>query len=451
MEVRLPNLGEDAESGTVSTVFVTAGDRIEKDQLLIELESEKAVASVPAPYAGTVRAVHVKEGDEVRTGSLLVTLETGNGTAAPAETETARHEAGSNTTEEENGDAGEDDLSATPARPRLGPRSTKPESPRAPKAPGELPEGVPPASSPTIRKLARDLGIDLRRVRGTARGGRIVLGDLRDYIARLEGRTQAADRSAASPARASAEVAPPPSIDFSRWGPVESFRTSAIRKTIAARMVESWTRVPHVTQFADAGIDRLMELRRKHIEAYKARGARLTLTPILLRALVRTLARHPLLNSSLDEAASRIIEKKYYHIGLAVDTEAGLIVPVIRNVDSKSMFDLAREIEEMSDRARQRKATREDLQGGTFTVSNQGGIGGAYFTPIINYPEVAILGVGRGREMVRMVDDRPKARLMLPLAVSHDHRVVDGADGVRFLSDLVREIEELPESEFELK
>lgn len=450
MEVRLPNLGEDAESGTVSSVFVTAGDRIEKDQPLIELESEKAVASVPAPRAGTVAAVHVKEGDEVRTGSLLVTLETGGGTAV-GETETARHEAGSNGAEDEDADTGEEGLSPTPARPRLGPRSTKPESPRAAEAPSELPEGVSPAASPTIRKLARDLGIDLRRVRGTARGGRIVLGDLRDYIARLRGRAQEADRSAASPARARAEAAPPPSIDFSRWGPVESFPASAIRKTIAARMVESWTRVPHVTQFADAGIDRLMELRRKHIEAYKARGARLTLTPILLRALVRTLARHPLLNSSLDEPSSSIVEKKYYHIGLAVDTEAGLIVPVIRDVDGKSMIDLAREVAELSERARQRKATREDLQGGTFTVSNQGGIGGAYFTPIINYPQVAILGVGRGREMVRMVEDRPQARLMLPLAVSHDHRVVDGADGVRFLTDLVREIEELPESEFELK
>jgi pyruvate dehydrogenase E2 component (dihydrolipoyllysine-residue acetyltransferase) len=447
MEVRLPNLGEDADSGTVATVFVTAGDRIEKDQPLIELESEKAVASVPAPQAGTVTAVHVKEGDEVRTGSLLVTLETGDGIAVPAKPKTARHEAGSSAAAEEAGDGRENEPS--PARPKLGPRSTKPESPRASEAPPELPEGVAPAASPTIRKLARDLGIDLTRVRGTARGGRIVLGDLRDYIARLEGRAQAADRSPASPART--EPTPPPSIDFSRWGPVETVRTSAIRKTIATRMVESWTRVPHVTQFADAGIDRLMELRGKHIEAYKTRGARLTLTPILLRALVRTLARHPLLNSSLDEAAASIVEKRYYHIGLAVDTEAGLIVPVIRDVDRKSMFQLAREVEELSERARQRKATREDLQGGTFTVSNQGGIGGAYFTPIINYPEVAILGVGRGREMVRMVDGEPQARLMLPLAVSHDHRVVDGADGVRFLTDLVREIEDLPESEFELK
>lgn len=451
MEVRLPHLGEDADSGTVATVFVTAGDRIEKDQPLIELESEKAVASVPAPQAGTVTAVHVKEGDEVRTGSLLVTLETGEGVGAHAATETVRPEAGSQAVRDEDGDGGEEDVSPTPARPRLGPHSTKPESPRAPEAPPELPEGVSPAASPTIRKLARDLGIDLRRVRGTARGGRIVLGDLRDYIARLEHRAQTPGESAASPGRASGEAAPPPSIDFSRWGPVESFRASAIRKTIAARMVESWTRVPHVTQFADACIDRIMELRRRHIEAYKARGARLTLTPILLRALVRTLARHPLLNSSLDEGSSSIVEKKYYHIGLAVDTEAGLIVPVIRDADRKSMFDLAREVEELSERARQRKATREDLQGGTFTVSNQGGIGGAYFTPIINYPEVAILGVGRGREVVRMEDNEPATRLMLPLAVSHDHRVVDGADGIRFLVDLVQEIEDLPESEFDLK
>jgi pyruvate dehydrogenase E2 component (dihydrolipoamide acetyltransferase) len=293
--------------------------------------------------------------------------------------------------------------------------------------------------------MARDLGIDLREVRGTARGGRIVLGDLRDYISRLRSRS-----SAQSPGPPEGGSAPPPSpIDFSRWGPVETLRASAIRKTIAARMLDSWTRIPHVTQFADADITRLHGLRKQHGPRFAEKGARLTLTPVLLRALARALRRHPLLNSSMDDESGNIVIKQYYHLGLAVDTDAGLIVPVIRDADRKSLFELAREVEDIGERARQRKATRDDLQGGTFTVSNQGGIGGTYFTPIINYPEVAVLGIGRGRDVVRMSEGEAEPRLLLPLALSHDHRVVDGADGVRFLTDLIGELEEFPESEFD--
>jgi len=208
--------------------------------------------------------------------------------------------------------------------------------------------------------------------------------------------------------------------------------------------------VPHVTQFDSADITELDALRRRYAPSFMEKGVRLTLTPVILKALARVLRRHPLLNSSLDEESSSIVVKKYYHFGLAVDTEAGLIVPVIRNVDSRSVFELAREVEMLGERARQRKSTREDLQGGSFTVSNQGGIGGTYFTPIINYPEVAILGVGRGRQELRPGDPAARSRLVLPLTVSHDHRVVDGADGVRFLIDLVAELEKFPASEFEL-
>jgi pyruvate dehydrogenase E2 component (dihydrolipoamide acetyltransferase) len=215
-------------------------------------------------------------------------------------------------------------------------------------------------------------------------------------------------------------------------------------------MSESWHRIPHVTQFGEADITDLDKRRREWADRYKEQGARLTLTPVILRALARTMERHPLLNSSLDESNWTIVRKDYCHFGLAVDTEAGLLVPVIRDVDAKSLLEIAREVESLGERARERKLTREELQGGSFTLSNQGGIGGTWFTPIINYPEAAILGVGRGRKVVSLTDGKPEARLMLPLAVSHDHRVVDGADGVRFLVDLVRELEELPDSEFEL-
>jgi pyruvate dehydrogenase E2 component (dihydrolipoamide acetyltransferase) len=434
MEVRLPNLGEDTESGTVASVFVKPGDRVEQDQPLIELESEKAVASVPSPAPGRVAAVHVEEGQDIRTGTLIVTLEDDDaGDSGPEDAAPERERGGAQPRPAEDG-------AAPPTRPKLGPRATKPDSPPSPAKPSSLPDGVAPPASPSIRKIARDLGLDLGKVRGTARGGRIVLGDLRDYIARLE----------AGQGSRETRDAPPPRVDFARWGAVSSTAATSIRKTIAQRMSESWHRIPHVTQFGEADITDLDKRRREWADRYKEQGARLTLTPVILRALARTMERHPLLNSSLDESNWTIVRKDYCHFGLAVDTEAGLLVPVIRDVDAKSLLDIAREVESLGERARERKLTREELQGGSFTLSNQGGIGGTWFTPIINYPEAAILGVGRGRKVVSLTDGKPEARLMLPLAVSHDHRVVDGADGVRFLVDLVRGLEELPDSEFEL-
>lgn len=451
MEVRLPHLGEEADSGTVASILVHVGDTVEREQPLIELESEKAVASVPSPARGRVTAVHVREGDEIRTGALIVTLE---GAADEAPVADASDASDGTERRDEQPDAGSgrapegpaapgEQMPFPPTEPRMGPVTTKPPSPPRPDTERPLPEGVAPAASPSIRKMARDLGIDLSEIRGTARGGRIVLGDLRDYIARLRNRSGAPQLEKKAP-----EASAP--ADFSRWGPVEQVPESATRKTIAARMTESWRRVPHVTQFDDADITDLEALRRRYSPAYSEKGARLTLTPVILKVLARVLERHPLLNSSLDEESSTIVMKGYYHFGLAVDTEAGLIVPVIRDVDRKSILELAREVREIGERARQRRVTREELHGGSFTVSNQGGIGGAHFTPIINYPEVAILGIGRSREQVRLVEGAPESRLILPLALSHDHRVVDGADGVRFLVDLVGELETFPASEFEL-
>jgi pyruvate dehydrogenase E2 component (dihydrolipoamide acetyltransferase) len=309
----------------------------------------------------------------------------------------------------------------------------------------ELPEGVAPAASPTIRRLARDLGIDLARVHGTARGGRIVLGDLRDYIARLQ---KAAPQTRAGASReAEAEKA----VDFSRWGPVQITRATGLRKTIASRMADSWGRIPHVTQFADADITDLTALRKRYAPAYKEKGARLTLTPVILKAVSRVLAAHPIINSSWDEESASIVARRYIHIGLAVDTPAGLLVPVLRDVDRKSVLELALEIEELGDRARQRKITKDEMQGGGFTVSNQGGIGGAHFTPIINAPEAAILGLGRARELPVIVDGEVRPRTMLPVTLSHDHRIIDGADGVRFLVALIDAIETFPEAELRLQ
>jgi len=428
MDVRLPNLGEDAESGTVASIFVKEGDVVETDQALIELESEKAVLSIPSPASGTVSKIHVHEGGQIRVGAVIVSLDiAGNGSRT---SDTSGQESASAEPAEES--------KAVPARPTIGPIS-KPESP--PQPPRELPEGVAPGASPSIRRMARDLGIDLRSVPGTARGGRIVLGDLRDYISRLQAGA-ASERAGGDPSGSR-----PQAVDFSRWGPIEARRATSLRKTIARRMVDSWTSIPHVFQFGDADITDLMALRKKHVPAYKEKGARLTLTPIVMKAVAGVLKRHPLINSSWLEGSDEIVIKEYFHFGLAIDTDAGLIVPVIRDVDRKSVFDLAREIEQLGERTRQRKVPREEMEGGTFTISNQGGIGGAHFTPIINKPEVAILGIGRGREILRQIDGTVQPRIMLPLTVSHDHRVIDGAGGVRFLTDLVEALEQFPESE----
>ena len=426
MDVRLPNLGEETESGTVASIFVKEGDVVESDQALIELESEKAVASIPSPASGTVSKVHVKEGDEIRVGAVIVSLDGGDiGSEA---TDTSDKES-----------AGDSKL--VPARPTIQSIS-KPDAP--PQRPPDLPEGLDPGASPSIRKMARELGIDLRRVPGTGRGGRIVLGDLRDYVSRLQvGADSKTGAGGSSGAR-------PQSVDFSRWGPIETRRATSLRKTIARRMVESWTSIPHVNQFGDADITDLMALRGKHVPAYREKGARLTLTPIVVKAVANVLASHPLINSSWIEGSDDIVIKEYFHFGIAMDTDAGLIVPVIRDVDRKSIFDLAREIEELGERTRQRRVSSEELHGGTFTISNQGGIGGAHFTPIINKPEVAILGMGRGRQILRQIDGSVQPRIMLPLTVSHDHRVIDGADGVRFLTDLITALEQFSESELTL-
>ncbi len=283
------------------------------------------------------------------------------------------------------------------------------------------------------------MGIDLTRVNGSASGGRIILADLRHYIQHLQGLEQ-------RPATTSAAAATPPkspaqSIDFSKWGPISTKPLSQLRQVIARKMSESWTTVPHVTQFDEADVTRLMELRKKYADAYEKAGTRLTLTAFCLMSLARTLKQHPIFNSSLDEAGQQIVFKDYCHIGIAVDTEAGLVVPVIRDADKKNLLDFSRSLEELVKKARDRKLAAEEMKGGTFTLSNQGGIGGGHFTPIVNRPEVAILGLGRGVTKPVVKGDRIEPRTLLPLALSYDHRVIDGGAAARFMVDLVKGIE----------
>ena len=422
MDVKLPKLGEGADSGVVVNVFVKEGDPVVKGQAIIELENEKAVASIPSTAAGVVSKIYVKPGDKVSVGQRLLSLNGGE-SAPPA--------------------AGP---AAKPARP-------EPELEEIAEEPDETGEETPqrvaaPVASPSLRKLARDLGIDLSRVRGSEPGGRIGIGDVRAYIARLQ---KIAEKPKPAPAAAAPAKPVAAQIDFSQWGPVTKRPVTPLRQTIARRLSESWNTIPRVTQFDDADFTQLNALRKKFAAAYETKGVKLTLTPFVLKALVGTLKQHPILNSSLDEAANEIVFKAYFHLGIAVDTEQGLIVPVLRDVDKKSMLELAKELEQLAQKARDRKVTAEELKGGTFTISNQGAIGGAHFTPIVNQPQVAVLGLGRGALKPVVRDGKIEARMLTPLALSYDHRVIDGGEAARFMVDLVKALENFGEEAISLK
>ena len=430
MDVKLPKLGEGADSGVVVGIFVKEGDTVAKDQPILELENEKAVASIPSTAAGVVEKVHVKSGDRVSVGQRLISL--AGGGSAPA--------------------------AAEPAKPAAKKAVAKPTP--APEPEEEVEEvtedggeesSAPvaaPVASPSLRKMAHELGIDLSKIRGSEAGGRIVTSDVRAYIAKLQ-------KAAAKPAAAASGAAPakaaPQQIDFSQWGPILKKPVTPLRSVIARRMSESWSAVVRVTQFDDIDFTRVGELRKKFAAEYESKGVKLTLTPFVLKAVAVTLKQHQVFNSSLDETANEIIIKEYIHLGIAVDTDQGLMVPVIRDVDKKSMLELAKELESLAAKARDRKITAEEMKGGTFTISNQGAIGGAHFTPVVNLPEVAILGLGRGALKPVVRDGKIEARLLTPIALSYDHRVIDGGSAARFVVDLVKAFENFDEAVVALK
>ena len=407
MEIRLPRLGEGADTGSVVSILVKEGDRIKKDQTLIELENEKAVAPIPSPVSGSVAKVHIKVGDKISVGQLILSL-TEEGAAAPVQKEDS-HPA------KQDASRRSKELPATGARDAV-----------------KSAAGV--AASPSVRKTARDLGIDLVRVAGSGRGGRIEPEDLKAYVAGLQ---QAQVRVSSVPSRAAASE----KIDFSKWGPVTRKALSGLRRTISHRMTDSWTTIPHVYQFDEADVTNLLELIKRHEAVYEKKGVKLTLTVLVLKIVSDVLKNHPKFNSSLNEDEEEIVTKEYIHIGIAVDTDAGLMVPVIRDVEKKSCLDIAKELADLVERSRSRKVTAEQLQGGSFTISNQGGIGGGHFTPIIKKPEAAILGLGRGKLKPVVRNGKIEARVMLPLCLSYDHRIADGADAARCVRDLVAAIE----------
>ena len=436
MDIRVPDLAEGVESGTVVGILVKEGDQVRKDQDILELETKKAVATIPSTGEGQVTKIHVKPGDEVAVGQVVISLAASGAPASAASSMAARPEGKALRPEPEvRQDEARQEYVET-GRPSIptggnGDLSYQYQSKT----------GFPPPASPTIRRLAKDLGIDLTRVRGSEAGGRIGMQDLRNYIQNLQ--RAASQPRAAAPAYA--QPSAPVSVDFSKWGPVRKQKMTPIRQAISQQMVLSWTTIPHVTQYDDADISGILALRKKHMAAYEKKKVNLTVTSFVIKAVVDVLKKHPIFNCSLDEATKEIVYKDYIHLGIAVNTEAGLMVPVIRDAGKKSVLELSKELVELAEKARARKIGIEEMQGGTFTISNQGGIGGAHFTPIINKPEVAILGIGQGKKKPAFEDKKVVEKMFMPLCLSYDHRVIDGASAAAFIKELVQALENFDE------
>jgi len=424
-DVLVPDIG-DFKDVEVIEILVKPGDAVAKEQSLVSLESDKASMEIPSPEAGVVKELKVKVGDKVSEGSVLLKIEP---VAAGQEAEEAP------TPKQES----KPELAAPPSEPAVAPVVTHVAP--VPPEPKDAVQSLPHAS-PSIRKFARELGVDLARVRGSGPKGRIVREDVQAYVKdAMSGRPVPA---AAAPAKGGGlDVLPWPEVDFAKFGPVELKARSRIKKLSAANLHRNWVMIPHVTQFDEADITELEAFRKSNTAETEKQGFKLTMLAFLIKASVTALRQFPDFNASLDRTGENLVHKKYFHIGVAVDTPDGLMVPVVRDADRKGVFDLARELAEISRLARDKKLKAGDMQGGTFSISSLGGIGGSSFTPIINAPEVAILGVSRS-QMRPVWNGRDFApRLILPLSLSYDHRVIDGALAARFTTSLANVLSDI--------
>ena len=414
--VVVPDIG-DFDQVDVVEVLVAVGDDVSVDQSLITLESDKASMEVPSPAAGRVVEIAVELGGQVGEGDLILTIEAADPPAMEREETAGPSEESVSTSVE----------AAAPV-PSPAPRpSPSRRRPPPPAGGGPATSTSPPHASPAVRRFARLLGADLTSVSGSGAKGRILREDVEAFVKDvMTGRGPAAG----------AGIPPVPEIDFSKFGPVESKPISRIRKLSAANLHRSWLNVPHVTQHDEADITDLEAFRRAHLDEARERGVRLTLLAFLMKAVAASLAEFPEMNSSLAPDGESLILKRYFHLGVAVDTPDGLVVPVVRDVERKSVYELAGELGEVSGRARERKLRPADIQGASFTISSLGGIGGTAFTPIVNAPEVGILGVSRAVRRPVYIGAGLAPRLMLPVSLSYDHRVIDGASAVRFTTHL---------------
>ncbi len=418
IDFKLPEVGENIESGNVVNIAVSIGETITKNQTLLELETDKASLEVPAPCDGTIQEILIKEGDDLSIGQVIMKIAEGESGATP----TVKKETPPTQTETKEK---EEPKIAQPPEER--PKASVPPSPPAEHS---IPAQADVPAAPTVRRFAREIGIEISRVPGSGPGGRICEDDVKTFAKQLNTSGGSASGIPAT------QIQPLP--DFSKFGDVEHKALNNIGKKTAQHMSHCWNTIPHVTQFDKADITSLEKLRKR----YSTKERKLTITPFLLKVMASALKNFSQFNASIDTNTNEIIYKKYCHIGVAVDTDRGLFVPIIRDVDQKSITELADELNAMAQRARNKKIGLDELQGGSMTLTNLGGIGGTNFTPIVNWPEVAILGVSRGAWEPFYENDHFTPRFRLPLSLSYDHRIINGADGARFLRWICEAIEQ---------
>ncbi|HEY4881237.1 MAG TPA: 2-oxo acid dehydrogenase subunit E2 [Steroidobacteraceae bacterium] len=463
-EILVPDLG-DFKDVAVIEVLVKPGDSVQVDTPLLTVETEKATMDVPSPDAGVIEKLHVAKGSKVSSGTLIATLQlaAGAGGAADAAGSAASAAAASAAAAPAASKPAAPRTAASPtapapaAAPSAAPGAAKPAPAAAPPAPTVTPAAAPaPAAGaasaaisegsfagahagPSVRRFARELGVDLGRVKGTGQKGRITDADVKAFVKSLMG------PGAGLAAAAGAGGAPLPRVtvpDFAQFGPIDIKPIGRVQRISGARLHASWVNLPHVTQFDEADITELEATRRALKDKADSAGIKLTTLAFVVRACVKALQQFPLFNSSIDASGDNLVYKKYIHIGFAADTPNGLLVPVIRDAERKDIYEIARALADLSAKARAGKLTATEMQGGSFTISSLGGIGGTAFTPIINAPEVAILGVSRASVKPVYRDEALVPRTILPLSLSYDHRVVDGANGVRFTSFLAKTLAE---------
>jgi pyruvate dehydrogenase E2 component (dihydrolipoamide acetyltransferase) len=448
----LPELGENIAAGDVVRVLVNPGDTVKKDQPVLELETDKATIEVPSNVSGTVKAVKVKPGEKVKVGQVVLTLDEAGGAAPAASAPAAKpatddkpkpqpvgapEEGGLSQQTPEATATAEPPAESKPKRGEVvdirGGQRSAPTPAAQPAAQADVhAEAPPPPAAPSVRRLARELGVDIRNVTGSGPSGRISYEDVQAFV-----KNALAGGGGGAMAQPAA-----PLPDFSKWGEVERKPMSNIRRKTAEHLSHAWNAIPHVTQHDKADITSLEALRKQYGPQAEKAGGKLTMTAIALKIVAGALKKYPQFNSSIDLAKNEIVYKKSIHVGVAADTERGLLVPVIRDVDRKGVIQLAAELGAASEKARTGKLSLDDMQGAGFTITNLGGIGGTSFTPIVNWPEVAILGISRGAQEPVFVNGAFQPRLMLPLSLSYDHRVIDGADAARFLRWIVDAFEQ---------
>lgn len=423
IEFKLQDPGEGIHEAEIVEVLVSEGDQVEEEQPILVIETDKATTEVPSPVTGVVEKINVKAGDVVEVGDLLIVFSK----------------------------AGDAEQEEEPRKTGVPPEGEK-EAEREKKAEAEEKDRPVPAA-PSTRRLARELGVDLHSVPASGPGGRVTPEDVRAFAEKPKKGDELPEEEGAAPrkrlgekGRTPSRIEAPALPDFGQWGPVERTPLRSIRRATARRMALAWSQIPHVTHQDIADITDLEAFRLKHKNSIQEQGGTLTLTSFALKAAVAALKAHPRFNASLDMESEEIVLKQYYHIGVAVDTDRGLIVPVIRDVDCKSIVELSSELYTLAERTRNGDVNREDMEGGTFTITNVGPLGGTGFTPIINYPQVAILGLGRAalQPVVRGSMDRNEItpRLMIPLVLGFDHRIVDGADAARFMGTVIDVLED---------